>query len=92
MIIVEHLTKIYKSKGKKGLSCVALNDVSCVFPDSGMIFILGKSGSGKSTLLNLLGGLDTLTSGDIIVNGNRLGSCNEEDCSNFRNSFVGFIF
>ena len=90
MIKIEHLTKIYESK--KGRQCTALNDVSCVLPDSGFVFILGKSGSGKSTLLNMLGGLDTLTSGDIIVNGNRLSNFDEKDCSNYRNSFVGFIF
>ena len=62
MIKVENLTKIYKSSSKQ--SCKALNDVSFVLPNKGMIFVVGKSGSGKSTLLNLLGGLDNATSGD----------------------------
>lgn len=66
MIELKNVTKIYKSK--KGNSTKALNNVNLKFENKGMVFIVGKSGSGKSTLLNLLGGLDSATSGEILVN------------------------
>ena len=56
MLEVSHLTKIYKNK--KGVDIKALDDISLSFPETGMVFLLGKSGSGKSTLLNVCGGLD----------------------------------
>ena len=90
MISIEKLTKVYKSK--KGAPTTALDQISFDLPDKGMVFILGKSGSGKSTLLNLLGGLDSITSGDIVACGNRFSNFTDEDYDNYRNSFVGFIF
>lgn len=66
MIELKKITKIYESKKK--VKTVALDDVSLNFSNKGMTFILGKSGSGKSTLLNIIGTLDTKTSGDIIIN------------------------
>ena len=65
MLEIKNLTKIYKTKN--GVDVKALNNVSAVFPETGMVFLLGKSGSGKSTLLNVCGGLDNPTSGEIIV-------------------------
>jgi len=60
MLSVRNLTKIYKlNKKKGGGNVIALNNVSIDFPDTGLVFLLGKSGSGKSTLLNAIGGLDT---------------------------------
>ena len=90
MIIIKELTKIYKSKYAS--PCRALDNVSFTLPDKGMIFILGKSGSGKSTLLNLLGGLDSITSGDVIANGNSLVNFTEKEYAEYRNSYVGFVF
>lgn len=90
MIKIKDLTKVYKSKKKN--KCVALNNINLVLPDTGLVFILGKSGSGKSTLLNLIGGLDSVTSGEIIVNGNNLQTFSEKDFINYRSSTIGFIF
>ena len=90
MLRVENLTKIYKSKHRKKVK--ALDSVSFTLPENGMIFIIGKSGSGKSTLLNMLGGLDEITRGEIIVDGNRLSSFSQKDYDNYRNTCVGFIF
>ena len=67
MIEARNLRKVYAPK--KGVEVRALDDVSLRLPDTGMVFILGKSGSGKSTLLNVLGGLDTVDSGEIIIKG-----------------------
>ena len=90
MLRVKNLTKIYKSKHRKKVK--ALDNVSFTLPESGMIFIIGKSGSGKSTLLNMLGGLDEITQGEIIVDGNRLSSFSHKDYDDYRNTCVGFIF
>ena len=65
MLEVKNLTKVYKTKG--GADVNALDGVTMRFPETGMVFLLGKSGSGKSTLLNVCGGLDSPTSGEIIV-------------------------
>lgn len=61
-------------------------------PNNGLVFVIGKSGSGKSTLLNLLGGLDNITNGSIIFDGNDITKFNERDLSNYRNNHIGFIF
>ena len=54
-----------KTYNVKGNITKALDDVSIKFPETGMVFLLGKSGSGKSTLLNVCGGLDKADSGEI---------------------------
>ena len=90
MIIVKNLTKVYKSK--KAKICVALNNVSFSLPSKGLVFVVGKSGSGKSTMLNLLGGLDSLTSGEINVFGNQLNEYSESEFYSFRSNIVGFVF
>ena len=90
MIRFKKLRKVYKSRNSG--NCVALKDIDLELPDTGLIFIVGKSGSGKSTLLNLLGGLDTITSGDIIADDNSLSSFDETDFENYRASYIGFVF
>lgn len=90
MIEISHLNKIYKSKKRK--KCHALKDINLTLPDSGLVFVLGKSGSGKSTLLNLIGGLDSITSGSITVDGNNLSKFREKAFCNYRNTHIGFIF
>ena len=67
MIELKNICKTYKSK--KGTNTNALNNISVTFDNKGMTFILGKSGSGKSTMLNILGGLDSYDSGDMIILG-----------------------
>lgn len=90
MIKVENLTKIYNNK--RGLIVRALNDISFTLPDTGMVFILGKSGSGKSTLLNILGGLDSSTNGDIIIDDNCFSNFSMRDFDDFHNEWLGFVF
>ena len=90
MLEVKGLTKIYKSKNKKKTE--ALKNISLTFPDTGMVFIIGKSGSGKSTLLNMIGGLDDITSGDIIVNGNSFSQFKTDQFAYYRSTYIGFIF
>lgn len=90
MIKIENLTKLYMAK--KEITCRALDNVSTILPDKGLVFILGKSGSGKSTLLNLIGGLDSFDSGDIVSFGNSLSSFTEADYEAYRSDFVSFVF
>ena len=90
MIKIENLTKIYKSK--KSSDCVAINNINITLPDTGLVFVVGKSGSGKSTLLNLIGGLDTITSGEINIDGNKVSKMNSCDFDNYRSSYLTFVF
>lgn len=90
MIELKNVSKVYRSK--KGVCTNALNNINLSFGSSGLTFIVGKSGSGKSTLLNILGALDTTTSGDIIFNGKSLNSFSKSERDSYRNTCVGFIF
>ena len=90
MLSCKDLCKTYKPK--KGVPVKALDNVSLTFPDTGMIFLLGKSGSGKSTLLNVLGGLDRCDSGDIIVKGTSTRDFDQSHFDSYRNTYIGFIF
>ena len=90
MLEVRHLCKAYRPK--KGVPVTAVDDVSLVLPDRGMVFLLGKSGSGKSTLLNLLGGLDRYDSGEILINGVSSKEFKQQHFDSYRNTYVGFIF
>lgn len=85
MITVKNVTKIYEDKTK------ALDDVSVVF-DSNFISIIGQSGSGKSTLLNLIGGIDTVTSGEIIIDDFNIANLSSDELAEYRNKHIGFIF
>ena len=90
MLEVKNLTKIFKSK--KNENCIALDNISFTLPDTGFIFITGKSGSGKSTLLSLIGALDNISSGHILLNGVSIENLSNLELSNYRNHHVGFIF
>ncbi|MBQ4320947.1 MAG: ATP-binding cassette domain-containing protein [Oscillospiraceae bacterium] len=90
MLQVRDLTKIYRSR--KGAEVRALDGVTLTFPETGMVFLLGKSGSGKSTLLNVCGGLDNPTSGEVIVKGRSSKDFSQSDFDSYRNTFIGFIF
>ena len=90
MLEVKNLVKIYKPK--KGVPVKALDNISLKFPDTGMVFLLGKSGSGKSTLLNVLGGLDRANSGQILIKGQSTGTFRQRHFDSYRNTYVGFIF
>ena len=90
MLEVKNLKKIYKSKS--GNKVVALNGVDLKFPESGLIFILGKSGSGKSTFLNVVSGLDAPDGGEIIIADKSSKSFTDRDFDAYRNTYLGFIF
>ena len=70
----------------------AMDDVNFTIDEGEFVVILGPSGAGKSTLLNLLGGLDSVTSGQIIVNNQNIESFNDNQLTEYRAKNVGFIF
>ena len=90
MIRFVNVSKEYRSK--KGQITKALNDININLGNKGLVFIIGKSGSGKSTLLNILGGLDSKTSGHIYIDNKDIDSFREKDYDSYRNTYIGFIF
>lgn len=90
MLETKDLVKIYKPK--KGVPVTALDHISLKFPETGMVFLLGKSGSGKSTLLNVLGGLDRYDGGEITIMGVSSKNFKQRHFDSYRNTYVGFIF
>lgn len=70
----------------------ALDGVSLSVEQGSFVAVVGTSGSGKSTLLNMMGGLDTPTSGSVIVQGEELAGKNDEELTVFRRRNIGFIF
>ncbi|MGP1957189.1 MAG: ATP-binding cassette domain-containing protein, partial [Arsenophonus sp. ER-QC15-MAG3] len=89
ILICQNLSKSYQD-GK--ILTKILKNISFSINKSEMIAISGNSGSGKSTLLHLLGGLDTLTSGDIIFNGKKISSLSARKIAKLRNQELGFIY
>jgi putative ABC transport system ATP-binding protein len=70
----------------------ALDDVRLTIARGEMVSIIGPSGSGKSTLLNLAGGLDSPTSGRVVVDGHSLGGLSDEQLTRVRRDKIGFVF
>ena len=89
MLQIRDIKKTYAT-GK--IRVEALKGISLDFPEKGLVFIVGKSGSGKSTLLNIIGGLDKMTSGEIVIDGKSTSDFSSSDFDAFRNYYVGFIF
>ncbi|MBI4268031.1 MAG: ABC transporter ATP-binding protein [Chloroflexi bacterium] len=71
---------------------VALDNVSFIVGDGEWLSIMGPSGSGKTTLLNLIAGLDTPTSGQIIVRGKEISAISHNERARFRREAIGIIF
>lgn len=74
------------------VSINALDGVSFDIEQGEFVIIAGASGAGKSTILNLLGGMDTATSGTILVDGNKVSSYNDKQLTMYRRDDVGFVF
>lgn len=70
----------------------ALNGVTFSFDKGDFAIVAGASGAGKSTVLNILGGMDTLTSGNFSVDGREISSCNQYELTTYRRNNIGFVF
>ncbi|MCD7993116.1 MAG: ABC transporter ATP-binding protein [Clostridia bacterium] len=86
------INNICKTYGDGEAAVHALRNVSFSVPKGEYVAIVGESGSGKSTLLNLIGALDTPTSGKIQIGGKDIFSMNERRLTIFRRRNIGFIF
>ena len=89
LIQVEELYKIY-NPGENAVH--ALDGVSLSVNEGEFVAIIGQSGSGKSTLMNMLGCLDVPTKGKYILNGRDVSGLTDNELSEVRNNYIGFIF
>ena len=86
------LKNIKKSFGK-GDSCVeVLRGISLSVEKGEFCVLLGPSGSGKSTLLNIIGGIDTADSGEILIGGEKMSTMKEKQLTRYRREHLGYIF
>ena len=89
MLKLQNVRKVYHSKAG---DVNALDGLSVTFPKSGMVFITGKSGCGKTTLLNVIGGLDGIDGGEILIQDKRFSAFTPAEYDSYRNTYIGFIF
>lgn len=89
LIEAHQLTKLYRMGDE---TVHALDGVSFAIPARDYCAIVGPSGSGKSTLMNIIGGLDTPTSGRISIGGADIGEMDDDALALFRNRTIGFVF
>jgi putative ABC transport system ATP-binding protein len=83
---------VNKTYGEGAAAVHALRDVDLDIPAGAMMAILGPSGSGKTTLLNVIGGIESATSGTIVVAGQDISRRPPRDLGAFRRAHVGFVF
>ena len=83
---------VMKQYGQGEAIQLANNDVNFTIDEGEFVVILGQSGAGKSTVLNMLGGMDTPTSGTITVAGQEVSKMNDKELSEYRAGTIGFIF
>lgn len=83
---------VCKTYGAGETAVHALKDVSFSVPKGEFVAVVGESGSGKSTLLNMIGALDTPTSGKVLIDGQDIFSMKDEQLTIFRRRNIGFVF
>ena len=86
------IKNLCKEYGKGEIKVDALKNVSFDVEQGEFVAIVGPSGSGKSTLLHILGGVDTPTSGEVIISGTDIGKLNENNLAIFRRRQIGLIY
>jgi putative ABC transport system ATP-binding protein len=89
IIDIEHVVKRYEMGDEE---VYALRDVSLSIGSNEYVAIMGPSGSGKSTLMNMLGCLDTPTSGKYLFNGANVAEMDDDELASIRNKEIGFVF
>ena len=88
-IEMRHCFKRYTSRESE---IIANNDVSFEIEKGELVIILGASGSGKSTILNILGGMDTVSEGEVIVDGVDIVKLSDRERTLYRRNDIGFVF
>ena len=88
-IVVKNLVKEYGTDNNK---VIANDSISFEIDEGEFVVILGPSGAGKSTLLNIIGGMDSATSGSINVFGKEIVGLNEKELTKYRREDIGFVF
>lgn len=88
-IEVKNLTKKYVSGN---IEVTAVDDVSFEIKKGEIVVIVGASGAGKTTLLNILGGMDNLTYGQVIIDGKDISNYNDSQLTEYRRNDIGFVF
>ena len=86
------INQVHKEYFKGDKKVEALRGVTITIEKGEFLSIVGPSGSGKSTLLNIVGCLDTPTSGSVLYNGRELGGLTEQQLSDYRRDNIAFIF
>ena len=89
IIQTQNLTKIFKETAQE---VCAVDNINLEFVQGEFTAIVGPSGSGKTTLLNLIGGLDSPTSGKVFIDGKDISTLTEKQMTKFRLQNIGFIF
>ena len=83
---------VEKEYASNGVAIHALNGASFKIKKGELAVITGASGAGKTTALNILGGMDTVTSGDVIVDDKNISKYKRKDLVGYRRSGIGFVF
>jgi len=91
VIHAEELIKIYTDPDS-GLQVPALRGVELTIKYGELVSIIGPSGSGKSTLLHILGGMDTISSGNLIIAGQRVNKMSQKELAEYRKKYIGIIW
>lgn len=88
VIELRHVEKVYRGSP----DVQVLFDINLAFEEGSFNSIVGESGSGKSTLMNILGTLDTPSSGEVVVSGQSIASMGRDKLAELRNRTIGFVF
>lgn len=88
-VLLENVRKVYHV-GEVDIE--ALRDASFTVKKGELVVVVGESGAGKTTLLNILGGMDTLTSGRVVLDGKEISQMNLKELTQYRRYDIGFVF
>ena len=86
---LENVSKIY---GSKEVKIIAVDEISFRIKKGEFVVVVGPSGAGKTTVLNILGGMDTLSEGKVLLDGKEISSYNQKQLTAYRRYDIGFVF
>ena len=86
---LENVSKIY---GSKEVKIIAVDEISFRIKKGEFVVVVGPSGAGKTTVLNILGGMDTATSGQVLVDGQDIATYSTKQLTAYRRDDIGFVF